>query len=127
MCTVLIVSACGESHLPVETGVSLQLAQHRAAVLSKVNYTLLFEIPANSSENIPAHALIQFELSDKSEALQLDFRERENFIQTVRVNDTDTAFQFKNEHIILPASALRTGKNTIDIKFTAGASSLNQP
>jgi aminopeptidase N len=126
MCAVLFTSACGQSHLPVETGVSLELAQHRAAILSKVNYTLLFEIPVNSSEDIPAHALIEFELSDNSEALQLDFRAREEFIHAVSTNGIDTAFQFKNEHIILPASALRTGNNTIDIAFTAGTSSLNR-
>ena len=126
MCSALVVSACGQSHLPVETGVSLELAQHRAAVLSEVNYVLLFDIPADSSADIPAHVLIKFELSDNSQALQLDFRERVDFIHTVSTNGTETDFQFKNEHIVLPASSLRTGTNTVDIKFTAGTSSLNR-
>jgi len=126
LCSALVVSACGQSHLPVETGVSLELAQYRVAVLSNVSYALLFEIPANSSENIPAHATIEFELSDNSKALQLDFRERESFIQSVNTNRTETAFQFKDEHLVLPASALKIGRNIVEIRFIAGSSSLNR-
>ena len=122
----LLLAACGQSMSPVEPGVSLALAQHRAATISAVNYTLRFEIPRDSSADISAMATIDFMLSDSKTPLQLDFRERKELIHSVSCNGEPSDYQFQNEHIVIPGSDLRTGKNSIEIEFIAGTSSLNR-
>jgi aminopeptidase N len=129
VCTLLlavVLSACSDNASVITAGVSLQLAQYRATVISEVNYQLYFDIPADQNEDIAGEATISFLLSDRSMPLQLDFRENAEKIHSVVVNGVDSDYRFVSEHIVIPASDLIAGSNAIEIRFTAGNSSLNR-
>lgn len=121
-----LMTAHGQAQPSIEPGVSLSLAQHRAAILSAIRYDLSFTIPEDPAEDIDAAVVIRFELSDASHSLQLDFRERVDRIRSVAVNHKASNFRFINEHIVIPAEELEAGPNEIRIEFTAGTTSLNR-
>jgi aminopeptidase N len=121
-----LMTAYGQSHPLIEPGVSLSLAQQRAAILSGIRYDLAFTIPEDPAADIDGVVLIRFELSDSSQPLQLDFRERADLIKSVAVNAEESGFQFINEHVVIPADELVTGANEIRIEFVAGTTSLNR-
>ncbi len=120
------LAACSPPSADTEPGVSLELARHRAASISEINYDLTFEIPAGVDEDIAAVAEIRFDLSDASRPLQLDFREDRDKIAAVSVNGERSEWTFSNEHIVIPAAELAAGRNVIDIEFMAGPASLNR-
>ena len=74
----LLLTACGQSKasskldITVEAGVSLALAEHRAANISNIRYILHFDIPRDHSEPIKAQSRVEFDLRDASAPLQLD-------------------------------------------------------
>ena len=119
-------AACSQSADDVEPGVSLALAEHRAATISNINYDLSFYIPDAVSKPISAVVKIGFDLSDTSRALQLDFRESADKIHSVTVNGEASGFEFRDEHLVIPAHEVIAGRNIIDIEFEAGSSSLNR-
>jgi aminopeptidase N len=119
-------AACSQPADDVEPGVSLALAEHRAATISNINYNLHFDIPDAVFEPILAAAKVGFDLSDTSRSLQLDFRESADKIHSVTVNGEASVFEFRDEHIVIPAHEVIAGRNTIDIAFEAGSSSLNR-
>ena len=118
----------GQSRLipSIEPGVTQELAEHRKARLSNINYRLELILPAQQSEPIRGSNSISFELSDPGQPLVLDFRESPDKVLSVRVNEQDSDFEFAAEHIIVPAAELLTGPNRIFIEFIAGDSSLNR-
>ncbi|MGI9261515.1 MAG: hypothetical protein ACR2QR_05750, partial [Woeseiaceae bacterium] len=61
----------------VVPGVSLELAQHRAAVLSDLHYRLALTVPEKLDGEIAGTIDIEFELAADAGPLQLDFREDE--------------------------------------------------
>lgn len=107
-------------------GVSLELAQQRAAVLSELHYRLTLTVPAGLEKEIEGTIDIEFELATNAETLQLDFREDEKKILQVNVNDVDIVPDIRDEHILIPASNLNVGGNQVSIDFIAGDSSLNR-
>ena len=121
-----LMVACGELSPAIEPGVSLKLAEHRARTISGINYELSFTIPENQDEEIGGLVNIAFGLSDSSQPVQLDFRESADKIKNVTTNGDESAFRFVNEHVVIPADELVTGRNEIRISFTAGSSSLNR-
>jgi aminopeptidase N len=120
------MTACGNPPPPVEPGVSLELAEHRKATIGDIAYSLFFDIPADPNADIDAAVTIEFTLADAPASLQLDFRERAERIHGVVVNGRASAWEFANEHIVIPAEALGSGHNAISIEFAAGSSSLNR-
>ena len=118
--------ACSGGGVPVEPGVSLQLARHRAEVISNVHYALRFDIPAALDEDIDARVQISFELKDSRQPLQLDFRQDSGSVRSLLSNGAATPYRLENEHLVVPSSALRNGRNTLEVEFTAGATSLNR-
>ena len=121
-----LMASCGKAPLPVDPGVSLALAEHRAATISGINYELSLTIPESRDEAIEGRVTITFELGDSSQPLQLDFRESADKIGRVTVNGEESGYRFINEHLVVPAKELVTGRNDIRIDFVAGSSSLNR-
>ena len=120
------LGGCASQNLIVETGVSQELAQFRYSVISDINYRLALDIPEQPGEAIAGHVVISFQLADAVGALQLDFRESEDKIETVFSNGHASAYSFESEHIVIPASELKNGRNEIEISFVAGSGSLNR-
>ncbi len=131
---LLLLAACTEQvaddpivqGVTVEPGVSWQLAESRAAILSNINYALTFRVPEQESEQITAHETASFALAEVRDDLQFDFRESAANIHSVTVNGTKQAVDHRAEHLVIPASSLQVGSNTVEIDFIAGNSSLNR-
>jgi aminopeptidase N len=121
-----LMTSCTEAPLAVEPGVSQALAKQRAETISAINYGLSLAIPESRDEDIEGRVTITFQLSDSSQPLQLDFRESADKIRGVTANGGESDYRFINEHVVVPAKDLVTGRNEIRIDFTAGSSSLNR-
>lgn len=132
---LLLLAACAESNTGnddnlaqtiIEPGVSLALAEQRAAALSDINYALRFRIPVDASAAIEAREVATFNLSVLNSDLQFDFRVADNPVKNIVVNGVPQVVDHRREHVIVPAAALRVGANTVEINFMAGDSSLNR-
>jgi len=110
----------------LENGVSEQLAQFRKKQISEVQYNLSFEIPNQKEENINAYLTVNLNISDLSQPLLFDFKEKTSNIKTVAINGKSLPIIHQNGHIVIPSSTLILGKNTISISFIAGNLSLNR-
>lgn len=112
--------------LAVESGVSLDLAASRSAIISNIQYKLQFNIPADKNAEIPASEQISFDLSSIQQDLQLDFKQSADHVKSIVVNGTKISINWKNEHLIIDEKYLRLATNKIDLQFTAGNESLNR-
>jgi len=110
----------------LENGVLEQLAKFRKKQISDLQYILSFEIPNQKSENINSNLIVNLSLSDLSQPLILDFKEKTSNIKTVEANGKKLSIIHENGHIVIPVSALVSGKNTFSISFIAGNLSLNR-
>ncbi|MHC2993143.1 aminopeptidase [Pontibacter sp. HJ8] len=129
--SLALLSSCSRTPttsapLPVETGVSQNLAEHRRDILRNISYDMQLHLPASKTEAIPASETITFDLRDNSQALQIDFKEKRENIQLVKVNGKEIPVVLEKEHILIPSQHLKKGKNQVQIDFTAGNLSLNR-
>ncbi|WRQ31347.1 M1 family aminopeptidase [Hymenobacter sp. GOD-10R] len=115
-----------DNSVPVEKGVSETLASFRKKHLSQIAYTLAFTLPSQKATPITASESVFFQLKDNKQPLQLDFKEKADHIKRVTVNKKVVSVDHRNEHLVLPAAALRKGANEVQIEFTAGDLSLNR-
>jgi len=109
-----------------EPGVSHELAKARKQNIENVYYNLAFSIPERQSAAITGSILIEFDYKKNESDLILDFQTIPKHLLSLLTNAKHNSYVFKNEHIIIPKENLVDGKNTIDIKFIAGNSSLNR-
>ncbi|NVK83055.1 MAG: peptidase M1 [Cytophagia bacterium] len=110
----------------VQSGVALDMAQHRKSVLTEVNYKLKFSVPESYDQKIQASEELTFNLSDNSKDLPLDFKVSPEHLKGIVVNGKSQPLELVNEHIILKAENLKKGNNKIEIDFWAGETSLNR-
>jgi len=115
-----------KGNLVLEDGVSGQLAQFRKHQISDLSYQLLFEIPNKKSEDITSEVTLDLSLSDLSEPLYLDFKEKSQNIKSIEANGKKIAIIHEKGHIVIFADNLILGKNKIKILFIAGNLSLNR-
>ena len=103
-------------------GIPLSLAQDRARRISDLRYDLKFAIPAERTAPVTGVAKITFNLKDPSRPLALDFS------QPGRVTGGASASSLAvvTDHLVVPPSSLREGRNEITIEFTAGDAALNR-
>ena len=111
--------------LPVEPGVSWDLARTRRATIDDVHYALTFSIPNQQDSCIEAHEQLTFSM-DSLWDVQLDFREQSSLLHSIIINGQPTDIDHHDEHLVLPKSALQLGENRVEIDFTAGEQSLNR-
>ncbi|GGG16241.1 M1 family metallopeptidase [Pontibacter amylolyticus] len=130
--SLAILSGCSKGPatsaytLPVETGVSRELAEHRNQMLRNVQYEIKLQITAGKDAPIPASEIISFNLLSKAQALQIDFKEQPDQLHAVRVNGKQIPTVFQNEHIVIEQRYLQNGPNQVQLDFTAGNLSLNR-
>ena len=105
---------------PVETGVSEALAVARKQNISGVAYTLNLTIPAQRSEPIAVQESVSFYLKDNQYPVQLDFKAATKNLHSLTVNGQTIAIDHRNEHLVLPAAALKKGRNVVEIGLMAG-------
>jgi len=116
--------AC-EHELPVERGVGIELARERRANVSNLRYDLAFSIPEDLEQPCSGEVTLCFDLSQRG-MLQLDFRPGAEAVRGLSVNGRDIAADVRNEHIVIPAKALRKGKNEVSVSFIPDDAPLNR-
>lgn len=110
----------------LDNGVSEQLAHFRKQQISNVLYNLSFEIPQQKQNEINSNLVLTLVLSDLSQPLYLDFKEKYQNIKSVQVNGKNTAIVQEKGHVVIAAKDLVLGQNTVGISFVAGDLSLNR-
>ena len=124
--TLMSAIPAGAQTATPEAGVPLDVATRRAAVVSGVRYDLSLSIPEALSAPLTGTTTIRFVLTEASAPLVLDFETSREHVTSVDANGSAAAFTYVNGHIVVPASALVIGSNTIRIAFSAGDASLNR-
>lgn len=113
--------------MPVEPGVSFQLAQYRHSTLSKVMYDINLVLPEARTEVVSGKISIHFFLKSTDEPLQIDFKQDASHVKKIEsANHTIIPIVVKNEHIIIDKKHLHKGDNQLLISFIAGDASLNR-
>ncbi|WP_430809398.1 MULTISPECIES: M1 family metallopeptidase [unclassified Carboxylicivirga] len=122
---ILLSCSLPEQPMPGE-GVSRQLAQRRARLISELHYHLSISVPERADAPIKGQALIQFNLADNQD-IYLDFKaDNEQLQQLIINNDTLPQPAIINEHIKLSKNQLQEGSNSIAITFLLGDGPLNR-
>ena len=112
----------------VVSGVALELAKARKAAISDINYKLTFRVPdaGSESQDITGEEILTFKFASSDADLPLDFREQADKLTRLTINGQTVDIRHEAEHLILPASHLVSGENTVRITFIVGDSSLNR-
>ena len=79
---------------------------------------------AENSQN--SQLTLNLTVSDLSQSLFLDFKEKTSNIKSVSANGKSIAIVHEKEHIVIPVESLALGKNTIASSCIAGNLSLNR-
>jgi aminopeptidase N len=113
----------------IERGVSLELAKHRAATISNVEYD--FHLKLSKSDPIPATVTLKFELAESSRPVLLDFNVPARNAKSVVVllNRTQlkkSDYSVRDGHLIFPSKLFGKGRQMIEIGCLAGEQSLNR-
>ncbi len=110
-------------------GVPYPLALYREKIVRDIQYELAFHVPVRKEQPVTGEETIRFILDPghyTGKDLPVDFKGDAKAIGDVRVNGQDYAGALINEHLILPARLLRTGINTVQLRFIAGNGALNR-
>ena len=106
-------------------GISERLAQERSAAIASLRYELKFAVPEARSESVHGWETVRFKLRTPGPVV-LDFDQPRDRVLSVRAGDRPVEAAFNDGHLTIPASATRSGENTIAIEFLAGDQSLNR-
>jgi len=111
---------------PVTTGVSRELAEFRKQRISRVGYDLHLTVPVSKAAPVQAEEIVTFRLRDNRAPVQLDFKGQASQLHSLAINGQPAAIDYRQEHLVLPAAALRVGNNEVKITLDAGDLSLNR-
>ena len=112
--------------IPLEIGISYELAAYRKQQVSDITYNLHFKIPKAKETAITANLVALFNIHDLKNDVLLDFNEVSTNIKSIKTNGENTKIHHEKEHIIIDKSELNLGENIIEIDFNAGETSLNR-
>ncbi len=107
-------------------GIPLEIATRRAAIIADLRYELSLNVPRDQKQPLTGTMTARFALSDAAQPLVLDFAPGAKNVTSVTVNGAPAAAMFPQDHIVIPASALKTGATEVRIAFAAGDASLNR-
>src|SRR6185503_3761656 len=99
---------------PLETGVSLELAQWRAKHYRDIRYAMQLRI-AEGSDHVTGILRIDFKFRTAKEDLILDWRGAP--VREVLVNDVSVSPEFMREHLVVTKKHLQAGDNSIRLAF----------
>jgi aminopeptidase N len=140
---LLLAAACQRASYPTATGagpvstaplaapavvpgVSRELAEFRKQTISRVAYDLRLTVPASKAAPVLAEETVSFRLRDNRVPVQLDFKGQPSQLHALTINGQPAAIDYRQEHLVLPATALRVGDNVVKISLAAGDLSLNR-
>jgi aminopeptidase N len=107
-------------------GIPLDVANARAAVISRVRYQLSLSIPSSVGVPVEGGNTLTFDLAKGFGPLVIDFAPGRDRVRAVTANGKPSAFTWINGHIVVPAADLAIGSNRIEVAFLAGDASLNR-
>lgn len=123
----IMTTSCAAKMLSTDQGIPWALAEHRSATISDLRYHFTLDIPASASEVITGTSRISLNWDDPSaQPLVIDFLLPQQRVNSVLVNGVQTNWQAVNDHIVIPASALNSGANSVDLNFIAGDEAFNR-
>jgi aminopeptidase N len=111
---------------PVVPGVARELAEFRKQTISRVAYDMRLTVPASKAAPVQAEETVSFRLRHNRAPVQLDFKGQASQLHTLTINGQPAAIDYRAEHLVLPAAALRIGDNIVKISLDAGDLSLNR-
>jgi hypothetical protein len=112
--TILLAVSNTVLAIPLESGVSHELAIARAARLSNLRYQLSFMLKEHESA-VAGTETLSFE-SNSSGDLPIDYRD--GVLQSATLNGHPIPTELENGHLHLPVIA---GQNTLTVAFTSNA------
>ena len=107
-------------------GVPLALAEERAARISNLRYELHVDVPGTQSEPVTGRVRATFDLKDATLPLAFDFAGPPGGLGSATANEKAVEARWTNEHVIIPAAALRDGRNEIVLEFRSADAPLNR-
>jgi aminopeptidase N len=105
-----------------DAGVSETLARSRAKSISDVRYSLSVKL-VEHADTMAGHETVEFQLASPADLI-LDFRD--GSVSAVRANGATTTAESINGHLVIPAAALHTGANRIDLDFESPIAAANR-
>ncbi len=123
---VIILTFASSIHaVKVETGVSLDLARQRKERISDVVYNLSINVDSLPEVNPSGIIDIQFDYRPDNEPLQIDFAGKTVEAVTVNGKKVDGSV-WKEGHIVIEPSFLKSGKNNVEVEFISASRALNR-
>ncbi|HTI36614.1 MAG TPA: M1 family aminopeptidase [Vicinamibacterales bacterium] len=123
----MTVLAAQQSVRQPEPGVSETLAVARAHRISDVHYTVALRIPSSREERVSGTETISFALTDANTPVILDFApDKAGRLEGIRIGGNALTAEQVNGHIAIPATAIHTGVNQVELTFEAGDTPLNR-
>ncbi|HEX9726891.1 MAG TPA: M1 family aminopeptidase [Gemmatimonadales bacterium] len=123
---VLSAVSCSTAGPDTSAGVSWQLAEHRAAVLSALRYDLAFTIPPTLDSPVTGTVTVRFVLADASDPVVLDFVQPDVHVRSVTIGDHPVSYEARNDHVVVAAEHFTRGENALTVDFVATETSLNR-
>jgi aminopeptidase N len=111
---------------PVVPGVARELTEFRKQTISRVAYELALQVPGSKAAPVQAEETVRFRLRNNRAPVQLDFKGQASQLHSLTINGQPAAIDYRQEHLLLPANALRLGDNEVKISLDAGDLSLNR-
>ncbi len=121
----LLVAPWHEAEAPLP-GISLALAEDRAARVSSLKYDLSLNVPAGRDGSIRGRIIASFILRGADRSLAFDFAQPAERLRGVTANGRPTPARIQNGHIVIPTRQLVEGQNVVDFEFLAGDEPLNR-
>ena len=113
---------------PTEMGVARELAELRARTLSDVRYDVRLSVPDERARPVTGETVVRFRWNDpRGRDLTLDFLEPAARVRSVEANGTAVPWRPVNDHVVIPAAALRAdAENELRVIYAAGDEALNR-
>jgi aminopeptidase N len=111
-----MAAAAAGAQVAAGPGVSRELARDRALRVSDIHYQLSLTLRAHA-DTMPGREVLRFRLSGNQGTgdLPLDFRD--GTVASATLNGGAIATSLRDGHLVLPASGLHAGLNTVEIAF----------
>jgi len=123
----ITVASCVPKLIPTDQGIPWALAEHRSETISDLRYHFALDIPESRTEAITGKSRISLNWNDRSaQPLVIDFLLPQQRVHSVLVNGVEASWQPVNDHIVIPASALKPGENNVALTFDAGDEAFNR-
>ncbi len=124
---IFVLNSCNSIGIATDQGIPWELAEHRSKTLSDLRYHFALDIPLSRTDAITGESRINLNWNDPSaQPLVIDFLLPQQRVHSVLVNGVGASWQPVNDHIVIPASALRAGENSVDLTFDVGDEAFNR-